>query len=76
MSKLELVPKPDWERGTVPFCCEDCAKLGQSPTVLKPALDIIGFPDANPCQGETTLYLPTKIKNQFWAMTHVWRLVN
>ncbi len=29
---------PHGERGTVPFCFEDCAKLGQSPTVCKPLL--------------------------------------
>jgi glucose/arabinose dehydrogenase len=26
------------EKGTVPFCCEDSAKLGQSPAILLPAL--------------------------------------
>ncbi len=36
---LERVSRPVSEKGTVPFCSEDFAKLGQSPTVLKPVLE-------------------------------------
>ena len=27
-------PKTAWEKGTVPYCSEDCAKSGQSPAAF------------------------------------------
>ena len=37
--RLEPVPRTASEKGTVPFCPEDSAKLGQSPAVLGQALE-------------------------------------
>jgi 4-amino-4-deoxy-L-arabinose transferase-like glycosyltransferase len=37
-AELGLGSKPVSKKGTVPFCSEDSAKSGQSPTVLTPAL--------------------------------------
>ena len=45
------------EKGTVPFCSEDCAKSGQSPTVLKLLLDVLRLGDGFRGFGVTFLAL-------------------
>ncbi len=39
---IKTVSKPRSEKGTVPFCSEDCAQSGQSPAVLKSLLSQFG----------------------------------
>ncbi len=72
------------ERGTVPFCSEDCAKSGQSPAALKPVVVRTGFSHPTlghgahrPCQPASATPVSTCVRSYLaralGSCSAVWR---